>query len=208
MGKSHINAVVFDLGNVLVDFDHMVAARKIFGLTKKTPQEIFDLFFDSELVALFEEGKIAPPQFFAKTKKMLGLDLDYDNFLPVWNEIFSFTENNRQVYDLAKSLNKRYKVALLTNINALHFDYLKKKFPIFDAFPNIITSFETGARKPAPLIYEKALDLLGAAPQDTFYTDDRIDLIEKACSLGIRGFVFKGVEQLKRNLLDNAVTLS
>ncbi|MDD4893958.1 MAG: HAD family phosphatase [Candidatus Omnitrophica bacterium] len=208
MGKSDIKAVVFDLGNVLVDFDHMVAARKIFGLTKKTPREIFDLFFDSELVALFEEDKISPLEFFAKTKEMLGLKLDYEQFLPVWNKIFFFTENNRQVYNLAKSLKKRYKVALLSNINALHFDYLKKNFPVFDAFQNIITSFEAGARKPAPLIYKKALDLLGVLPQDTFYTDDRTDLIEKACSLGIHGFVFKSVEQLKKDLLDNAITLS
>ncbi len=208
MGKSNIKAVIFDLGNVVVSFDHMVAARKIFRLTRKTPQEIFDLFFDSDLVALFEEGKITPSKFFAETKNMLALDLGYDDFLPVWNEIFFFTENNRQVYNLAKSLNKRYKVALLSNINALHFDYLKKKLPIFDAFPDIITSFEAGVRKPHPLIYEKALDLLNVEPQDTFYTDDRPDLIEQACSMGIRGFVFKGVEQLKKNLLDNAVTLS
>ena len=83
MGNSTIKAVIFDLGNVLVDFDHMIAARKIIGFTKKTPQDIFELFFDSEIVALFERGEITPLEFFAKTKKMLGLKLDYEHFLPI-----------------------------------------------------------------------------------------------------------------------------
>jgi FMN phosphatase YigB (HAD superfamily) len=208
MGNHNIKAVIFDLGNVLIDFDHMIAAKRISKFTDKTPQEIFNLFFDSELTALFEEGKITALIFFSEVKKILNLKLDYAEFLPIWNEIFFLTEKNQVVYNLAKVLKGYYKIALLSNINILHFDYLKKNFSVFDVFHNIITSFESGTRKPDPLIYKKTLDLLEAAPQDTFYTDDRAEFIEKAYNLGIRSFVFRDAEQLKRDFLGNGININ
>jgi len=208
MGNHNIKAVIFDLGNVLIDFDHMIAAKRISKFTDKTPQEIFNLFFDSELTALFEEGKITALNFFSEVKKILNSKLDYAQFLPIWNEIFFLSEKNQAVYNLAKILKNHYRIALLSNINILHFDYLKKNFSVFDAFHNIITSFESGTRKPDPLIYKKTLDLLEAAPQNTFYTDDRAEFIEKACNLGIRSFVFRDAEQLKRDLSGNGININ
>lgn len=208
MGNNNIKAVIFDLGNVLIDFDHTIAAKKISMFADKTPQEIFNLFFDSGLTDLFEEGKIAPLNFFSEVKKILNLELDYNQFLPIWNEIFFLTEKNQAVYNLAKILKDHYKIALLSNINVLHFEYLKKNFSVFDIFHNIVTSFEVGYRKPDPLIYKKTLDLLKATPQNTFYTDDRAELTEKACRLGIRGFVFRGIEQLKIDLLDSGININ
>ena len=214
-----IKAIIFDLGNVLIDFDHSIAAKRISqfipletrgkdrvsltGFTDKAEQEIFNLFFDSQLTGLFEEGKISALEFYSQIKKILNLKLDYDEFLPIWNEIFFLSERNLAVYNLAKILKSRYKLALLSNINILHFDYLKKNFlHLFDAFHHIITSFEAGFRKPHPLIYQKALDILEVLPPNVFYTDDRPELAENACKLGIRGFAFRGIEQLKKNLLD------
>lgn len=207
MGDNRIKAVIFDLGNVLIDFDHMIAAKEISGFTDYGPHEIFNLFFDSGLTGLFEEGKITALNFFFEVKKKLNLRMDYAKFSHIWNDIFFLTDKNKGVYNLAKTLKCSYKVALLSNINILHWEYLKKRFPIFDSFHPIITSFEAGLRKPDPLIYKKSLDLLQAAPENTFYTDDRAEFIERAATLGIRGFVFTGIEQLKRDLLDNGVNI-
>lgn len=198
--QSRIRAVIFDLGNVLVDFDHMIAARRICAFTDKTAEEMYRLFFDSELTGLFEEGKIAAQDFFAQVKELLGLSLSFNEFLPIWNEIFFLSEKNKSVYDIAKKLKKNYKVALLSNVNILHFEYLKNKFPVFDAFHQIITSYESGMRKPHPVIYQNALSALGEKPPFVFYTDDREDLINGASSLGIRAFQFKTIEKLKEDL--------
>lgn len=208
MDNNKINAIIFDLGNVLVDFNHRIAADRISKFTDKSPDEMFNIFFDSELTGLFEEGKISPKEFFLKIKDMLNLELDYDSFLPIWNEIFFLTKENLAVYNLAKQLKNNYKIALLSNINILHFDYLKKKFPVFDAFHNIITSYEVGARKPSPLIYKKTLDILESLPHQVFYTDDRPELAQSAKELGIRGFVFRGIEQLKEDLINSGVCIN
>ena len=208
MYNHNIKAIIFDLGNVLIDFDHTIAAKRISEFCAKSPKEIFNLFFDSELTGLFEEGKISPSRFFLKVKEMLSLRLDYDEFLPIWNEIFFLTEENQAVYNLAKTLRERYKIALLSNINILHFDYLKKNFPVFEAFHRIITSFEAGFRKPHPAIYTLTLSALQALPQQTFYTDDRTELIKSAQALGIKSFVFRGVAQLANHLQSQGIDIN
>jgi len=204
-----IKAVIFDLGNVLVDFDHMLAAKKIAFFTNKDPKEVFGLFFDSSLTGSFEEGKISPEDFFLEVKNMLKLKIGYEEFLPIWNEIFFFTDKNRGVYDLAGVLQKKYKIAVLSNINILHHNYLKKEFFIFSPFNRVLTSYELKARKPDPLIYKKTMDILGVSdPAEVFYTDDRPELIEAAGELGIKSFVFSEVEKLKINLIDSGIDIT
>lgn len=208
MYNGNIKAIIFDLGNVLIDFDHNIAAKRISKFTDKTVPEIFNFFFDSKLTGLFEEGKVTPLEFFSEVKSALNLRLDYQAFVPIWDEIFFLSEKNLAVYQLAKSLRPKYKIALLSNINILHFEYLKKNFPVFDAFHCIVTSFEVGFQKPHPLIYQKALASLEALAQEVFYTDDRSELVQSAKELDIQGFVFRGIEQLKKDLMDAGVSIN
>ncbi len=208
MDNHKIKAVIFDLGNVLIDFDHKIAARKISSYTDKTPEDIFNLFFDSPLTRDFERGKISAQVFFSQVKKLLGLKIKYDKFVPIWNEIFFLTDKNRAVYKLAKRLSRDYTTGLLSNINALHFEYLKKKFPLFDAFHKVMTSYELGVQKPAPLIFELAAQALGVAFSEVFYTDDRPELVDGARQLGIRAFVFQGVARLESDLESQGVTIN
>jgi putative hydrolase of the HAD superfamily len=195
-----LKAVIFDLGRVLIDFDHWIAAKKLAVLTNKTPQELYNLFFDSSLVQSFEEGKISPENFFHEVKRLFNLKIGFEEFVPLWSQIFFLTEENKVVYYLAKQLRRHYTVTLLSNINTLHFDYIKKNFPILDVFDYIFASCELGFIKPHPLIYQKVLDKLGIGAGEAFYVDDRAELVCEANKLGIRAFVFKGVEQLKKDL--------
>jgi len=201
MQTDRLGAIILDLGGVLVDFDHRIAARRIAKFTDNEPEEVFDLFFDSELTRRFEAGKIQPENFFFEVKKILRADIEYREFLPIWNEIFFLSEKNHQVYRLAKFLRQKYRLALLSNINTLHYQYLKKKFDVFDIFDNILASCDLGLAKPDPLIYKKALDMLGVMPRQAVYFDDRAELVEMAAGLGVRSFLFRDTEQFKKDLL-------
>ena len=202
-----IKALLFDLGNVLVDFDHTIAAKRISQFCDKNPEQIFELFFSSEITMLFEEGKISPRDFYIKVKEMLNLRLGYESFVPIWNEIFFLSAKNRAVYSLIEKTRGNYKIAMVTNINILHYEYLKKYFPVFNIFHDVFTSCELGAAKPKAQIYQAILDSLDVRPEEAFYTDDRLELVESANSLGIKGFVFTGVDDLKKDLFASGVTL-
>ncbi len=200
-----VKAVIFDLGRVLIDFDHGIAAKKAASSSSRTLEEIYNFFFDSKLTTLFEEGRISSMDFFRKVKEAINLNLSYEEFLPIWNEIFFLTDDNRAVYDLVVNLRGAYRLALLSNINELHFNYLKKNFIVFEPFDHVLLSFELRSIKPNPLIYNKTLKILRLTPEEVFYTDDRPELIQAARSLGIRGFVFRGAAQLKEDLLSSGV---
>ncbi|MFA6217433.1 MAG: HAD family phosphatase [Candidatus Omnitrophota bacterium] len=203
-----IKAIIFDLGNVLVSFDTMRAVSRISAFTDKNPEQISSLVFGSvKLLKFFEEGRVRPHEFFLKIKKTLRLSLSYKAFKPIWNEIFFLTEDNVSTAQIAARLRQDYKVAVLTNTNILHFEYIKKQFEIFDIFPHIVTSFETGLTKPHPQIYAQTMSVLGVIPSEAFYLDDRADLVAKARTLGIRAFVYQGTAQLIKDLAVCGITI-
>jgi len=202
-----IKAIIIDLGNVLVDFNHRAAAEKLSKFTDKTGEYIYDLFFDSELTGNFEEARISPSDFFSAVKKALNLKIDYDQFVPIWNEIFFFSEKNLQVYNLALKVKDRYKIAILSNINILHLEYVKKTFPVLGAF-QIFASCDLKLKKPQGPIYQLALKLLGVSPAEAFYTDDRPELVESAKILGIKSFIFSGPQRLKKDFLEAGININ
>lgn len=203
-----IKVILFDLGRVLVDFDHQRAAERISAFCSKTPRQIYNLFFESPATVAFEAGKISPEDFYLEVKNMLDLQLSFNSFAPIWNDIFFLSPKNRSVYRLVNDLRPCYKTALLSNINALHYEYLKKSFPVFGVFDKIFLSFELGMIKPDIEIYKKVIQELKVSPKEVFYTDDRKELVESAGSLGIRGCVFVDFAQLMHDLESAGITFS
>lgn len=200
-----IKVVLFDLGNVLIDFDFNIAAKRVSYFCEKSPQEIVSLLTGSNLTSLFEENKISPEDFFAQLKVMLGLKISYARFVPIWNEIFFLSAKNRSVYSLANNLRNNYRIAVLSNINILHYDYLKAHFPIFSIFNEVFTSCKLGLIKPDPRIYKKTLEALAVKPEEVFYTDDREELIKSAAELNMNSFVFTNLAKLKNDLINSGV---
>jgi len=203
-----IKVILFDLGNVLIDFDYNIAARRIAHFCGRSPGDIPGLLLGSSLTGIFEMGKIIPEEFFSRIKEMLDLSISYERFVPIWNEVFFMSAKNRSVYSLANKLRSNYKIAVLSNINTLHYEYLKERFPVFGIFHEVFASCKMGLVKPDPKIYSKTLEALGAAAEEVFYTDDREELVKSAASLKINSFVFKDIKKLKRDLAELGVALS
>lgn len=198
MMRNRYDAIICDLGNVLINFDHRIAVKKILGHTPKEEEDIYNLFFDSGLTELYEEGKISPDEFFHRVKGFLKLDMGYDSFLPIWNEIFFEAPLNLKMRDLLRRIKPDYRLIMISNLNETHFEFLRKKMDIFNEFDKLVLSYKVGFRKPAPEIYKVALDATKTIPSKALYIDDRRDLIEAATRLGINGIVFDGERGLER----------
>ena len=205
MAAQEIKVVLFDLGKVLVDFDHQRAAKRISAFCGKSALQIYSLFFDSPVTVAFEAGSIPPEKFYQQIKETLDLKLSYASFVPIWNDIFFLSAENRLVYRLINNLRANYKTALLSNINILHYEYLKEHFPVFGVFDHIFLSFEMGLAKPNKEIYRKVIQTLQVCPNEVFYTDDRAELVDSAVSLGIKGHLFSNFKQLTCNLQDSGI---
>ncbi|HPL82717.1 MAG TPA: HAD family phosphatase [Candidatus Omnitrophota bacterium] len=203
MGQG-IKVILFDLGNVLVDVDFTIAAKRISYFCEKSPKEIVGLVSGSNLNTLFEGNQITPEDFFVRLKDMLGLKISYKGFVPIWNEIFFLSAKNRSVYSLANNLRNNYRIAILSNINILHYDYIKEHFPIFPIFNQVFASCAMGLVKPDKRIYSRVLEELHVLPEEVFYTDDREELVKSASELNINSFVFTDFKKLKNDLINLA----
>ena len=132
-----IEAIIFDLGKVIVDYDHYIACKKILKYTDKKEEEIYPIIFSSGLTHRFEKGKLEPREFFSELKKALNLTLDYPVFVPIWNDIFWEIEPTSE---LIRYLKGKYKLVMMSNVGKLHFEYIKEKFPIVGEFDELILS--------------------------------------------------------------------
>ncbi|MDI7259787.1 MAG: hypothetical protein QME90_07690 [Thermodesulfobacteriota bacterium] len=145
--SSPIKVILFDLGNVILPFNHYQIAEKLslFSLKEelRDPSKIFSHLFDFQngAVNLYETGKISSLQFFQSLKERFCLPLSLDEFTPIWNDIFW---ENLEVSEIIRSLRGKKKLGLLSNTNPLHFDYILSKFPIVRIFDKWILSHEVG----------------------------------------------------------------
>ncbi|HBU09168.1 MAG TPA: hypothetical protein DEA99_08430 [Candidatus Omnitrophica bacterium] len=132
----------------------------------------------------------------------MELKISYGEFLPIWNEIF-FSKPESE--NFVGSLNSGIKLALLSNINQLHYEYIREEFSstigLFEP-DKIIPSFRTGFIKPDKEIYDLALKALDVPRESVVYVDDRLDLIEAALSYGIKSIQFKSAKELKQKFQD------
>ena len=198
MKNPDYDAFIFDLGRVLVDFDHNISAARIAKLTGKPQEWLYQLFFESELIKSFDEGRISPRKFYSEVKKLIGLKVSYEEFVPAWADIFS---EKKAVCEFAVNLKKDYRLVLMSNVNVLQFERIRKNFPIISQMDALVLSYEVGAMKPDLKIYESAIKAAKATPERIIYTDDRPELVEGGIKAGIKSsFVFKDLEGFRLDL--------
>lgn len=204
-----IKLFVFDLGNVILPFEHRQIATKLHGRSARravfSPEHIFDVMFDFEngLVNPYEEGLMSSLEFFSELKHRFQLDIDMEAFADIWNLIFSEDHEVKRAISYLKE--KGYPLFLLSNTNELHFSYIMDKYPIVHVFDEWILSFEVGAKKPGRRIYETIFEKMDVQPGEVFYIDDVLPYVEMARTMGIDGLVFKNANQLWELIRKNGI---
>ena len=202
MTAPQISLCLFDLGNVILDFDFSLATRRLAPLCNLTQEEVFRRIASWDGIVPFEEGKIKPPQFFEAMQQWLNYPLGYEAFLSIWTDIFS---ENKEVSALVRRVLRRVPVVLVSNTNRLHFDYCYRTFPIVREIGQFALSYEVGARKPDPRIYEMALVKFKIPPAEAVYVDDLEMLIQAGKAFGLDAILFKGAKKLEEQLQERGL---
>lgn len=165
-----IRCVMFDFGNVLMLFDSQrwydfIQSRQRFGSPSSYQ------FFNFEFVAQYDLGQIDEFDFFELTKRTFRLDVELEEFF------FEFTANMRpdlRMLALKQILKQNnIKLAVVSNINRYHFEYVRQKWPgVFMDFDYLALSFRLGIRKPDARIWQTAAKRLKVRPEECFFIDD------------------------------------
>ena len=194
--------IVFDLGKVVFDYDVNIISN---SLSKYSPKKsLFDnmetfMFENEDLFVKYEKGLISSSDFYKEIIKILDIkNLSFEKFSDIWNDIFTPIS---EVIDLIISLSDKYELAMLSNTNDLHFNFLYQKYSsLFLKFKKLHLSYLMNARKPDAEIYEKVLKYHNIEPHNMFFTDDNEENISAAKAMGIQAFSFKDITKLKHDL--------
>jgi FMN phosphatase YigB (HAD superfamily) len=178
-----VEALIFDIGNVLVRFEAGKAERTLAALGVQRP----DFTVLAALGRRYEAGEVDRPEFLASLRESLGGDLSDDVLATAWQEIF---EPNAPMGELVEKLHGQYPLYLLSNTNCLHHEYLLREYPVFGKFADGVFSYRARMMKPERGIFELAIRHFGVDPAATVYLDDLPANVEAARAAGLRAFVY------------------
>lgn len=188
-----VQAVIFDLGKVIVDFDHRVISARLAQTSTYSEETVFQTVFSPELVRRVDSGNLRLKDFYEILRKKLNLKISLHTFKHIWNDIFSI---NPGIDILLHRLASRYRLLCLSNTNHWHFEHCRKQFPVLDLFHSFILSYKVGTCKPDPDIYRHAVAAAETEACRCVYVDDIPEFVTAGEAIGLRGVHFVSVPQL------------
>jgi HAD superfamily hydrolase (TIGR01509 family) len=166
-------AVVFDLGKVLVHFDWSIAARRMSPRCNLQPDELLRLFDYSPLVVDYELGRVSNEDFFNEVTRLTGFKGDMAEFADLFGAIFTALP---EMIALHAELRRRgLPTFIFSNTNDFAVQSVRGSFPFFANFDGYVLSYEHGAMKPDAKLYEAVERITGRHGAELLYIDDRLE---------------------------------
>ena len=179
-------ALLFDLGRVLVAYDPEPALRALARRVGAAPAAIRAWALDPlGPIDAFGRGRIDEIAFYQTFAERFGADASFDatDLRRDWLDMFAPIDGALELID---RLRPQAPLALVSNTNAAHFQYLDARFGLRSRFDVLALSHERGALKPEAEIYEYALRALAVTAEEAWFTDDLPENLEGARRLGMR----------------------
>lgn len=208
---NNIKNIIFDYGNVIfhIDFNKVAEAWKQLGITNA--HEFYGHRQQDDVFNALECGQITPEAFRERirelTKKPDLTDAQIDG---AWNAIFvGIPEGN---HELLAKLKGKYRTFLLSNINAIHYDYvhkyLKAEFGMENndqLFEKVYYSHLMGKRKPDAGIFEQVLEENNLDPAETLFIDDSPQHLDTAKKLGMQTYLMTAPDSIQQFFKQNGL---
>ncbi len=194
--NGRFQAVVFDFGGVLIDWDPRHLYRKLFNgddqAVERFLQEInfFEWNLKQDAGRSFEEAVAEACQRYPQHCELIrAYDERYDESIsgPIWPTVEVLREVKQAGYPLYA----------LSNWPDEKWQRTRPRFEFFDWFDDIVISGEVGLAKPDPEIFRLLVKRIGYAPASCLYIDDAPHNIVVAEGLGFQTHHFETAEKLK-----------
>lgn len=193
LSKSY-SVIVFDLGNVLINFDYNIAIKKLDLIEPGLGKKFFDNYKNNyHIHRQFEKGLLMEQEFLKIMLTNLDHKIQSEDFCRIYSEIFT---PNKDVISLLPILKKKHKLILLSNTDPLHKKYGWEKYEFLKQFDHKVLSFEAKSVKPEEKIY-RIVEEYSKSPSHThLYIDDIAEYVEAAKKFGWDAIQFLNYNQL------------
>lgn len=194
-----IKNIIFDVGNVLVDYTPAQYVKDR-GYTVKEQKIIMEAIFDSTLWKEMDQGihtaqeaiegyiRNAPPAYH---------DLIVDAYAKVQDTIHEMPYAENWVKELKE---KGYNLYILSNYSEELYHRTKDKMPFLPYMDGIVFSHQCHLIKPDKEIFRYLCNRYGLYPEESLFIDDNADNIRAAGECGISTILFEGYEDACRQL--------
>jgi 2-haloacid dehalogenase len=199
-----ITTIIFDLGNVLVDWSPMHVYRDYFDSEEKR-----NYFFENICTADWNEQQDEGRSIVEATQELIENFPDWEqpirDFYGRWTEMLKGPIHG--TVDIFRELKEsgKYKIYALTNWQAGLFDIALVRYNFLHWFDGRVVSGEEKTRKPFPEFYHRLLGRYNVNPAEALFIDDSLRNIKAAEELGIKGIHFKSAEQLRNELTSSGL---
>jgi putative hydrolase of the HAD superfamily len=193
-----VRAVLFDMDGVIRHWDD-VGARAGEEAAGLPPGAIEKVAYTVPEFALTQVGAVTARQWADAVARALveehgpGAEVGADVYFRYAGRL------DREMVSLVAAVREVATVALLSNATDQLDEHLAHH-ELVGAFDMVFSSAQIGLAKPDPAIYLHAATVLGMAPGECFFTDDRPENVDGARRAGMHAEVFTGRADLVERL--------
>lgn len=202
--RETIEAIIFDLGGVLIEIDYSATIVEFEKLGFENPTHIYSQDKQSLLFEQFEKGEISSSHFI---NKLLAISKSYptpNQIVKAWNAMIC--DFSVESISIIRNLQEKYRLFILSNTNELHINLVNRKWqeienpPMESLFEKIHFSHQLGLRKPYPNTFLEVCKINNLEPVKTLFIDDSIQHIEGARKAGLQTIYLKKITDLNFEL--------
>lgn len=207
MNQPRIKNIIFDVGNVLVQWSPLNIVKKTFPNYKTHDiDSVINAVFKNDIWKQLNLGKITEKEAINTLTQSTVLQRDeleklFYNIKITQDPIPGTFEILAQLFIMKFKL-----LALTDNIKEIIY-YLKNRYNFWKYFSNIIVSADIGMMKPDINIFKYVLFEYQLDPLQTLFIDDYLPNIQSAQLLGINCIHFTGYENFKIELWKNNIAI-
>lgn len=190
---SSIQAVIFDIGGVLVRTEDWSGRRKWEQRLGLPEWGLSTLVFDGELALRASTGQGPDEAIWQHVAQECYLAPE--TLAQLRADFWSGDRPNQGLLAYLRSLRQHYKTGILSNAWAEMRDMNVQRFGLAEVVDETVYSFECGVLKPDPASYRFILARLGVEPGQAVFVDDAERNIRGAQALGLHTVRFSDTPQ-------------
>tara|TARA_B100000459_G_scaffold147052_1_gene115057 strand:+ start:191 stop:817 length:627 start_codon:yes stop_codon:yes gene_type:complete len=193
-----INAYIFDLGKVIVDWDPRYLLHQISqdeDRLKFLVNEVLDLEWFREVDSGYPLSKAIEDRSRMYPEYATEMQVYVDRWPETIRGLFDCT------LDIVRELHSAgFPLYVLSNWAGETWARVASDFDFLKYFDDVIISGHVGMAKPDTAIFELARDRFGVTPTTTLFIDDGPKNVEAARAVGFQAVVFETASGLRRDL--------
>jgi glucose-1-phosphatase len=181
---------IFDIGNVLIKLAYERVLNAICADADIERDELVDLLERAGGYRDMERGFVTFWEFYEFIEDKAGYRGSAQQFRTLWSDFFDGPVDG--IENVLERVRARYRVAFLSNSNEVHAEVIPRQFStLFEKEDRFVFSHRFKVAKPDPVIFHRALEVIGALPRHTVFVDDLIENVLAARAVGIQAYQFQ-----------------